>query len=127
MSLLDAGGRNFGPARPISPLPMIQGGLCTTEWNDIVFIDESRFFLQHHDGRIRVWRQLDERLLNYYVMHRHIGLASGIMTPVPSDEDLIPRTSVAAGRIHGITGIFQTVRVAAIAEWSGLALSLVRA
>ncbi|UYV62051.1 hypothetical protein LAZ67_1007635 [Cordylochernes scorpioides] len=28
----------------------------TAEWNEIVFIDVSRFCLQHHDGRIRVWR-----------------------------------------------------------------------
>ncbi|MBJ5603936.1 hypothetical protein JGG68_24065 [Salmonella enterica subsp. enterica serovar Albany] len=25
----------------------------TTEWHDIIFSDESRFCLQHHDGRIR--------------------------------------------------------------------------
>ncbi|GFV85221.1 transposable element Tcb1 transposase [Trichonephila clavipes] len=28
----------------------------TTEWNDIVLTNKSRFCLQHHDGRIRVWR-----------------------------------------------------------------------
>ncbi|GFY24333.1 transposable element Tcb1 transposase [Trichonephila clavipes] len=26
------------------------------EWNEVVFTDESRICLQHHDGRIRVWR-----------------------------------------------------------------------
>ncbi|GFX29672.1 transposable element Tcb1 transposase [Trichonephila clavipes] len=51
----------------------------TTEWNDIVFTDESLFCLQHHDGWIRVWRHRDERLLNCCVMHRHTGPASGIM------------------------------------------------
>lgn len=51
----------------------------TTEWNDIVFTDESRFCLQHHDGRIRVWRHRGERLLNCCVMHRHTGPAPGIM------------------------------------------------
>ncbi|GFX43458.1 transposable element Tc1 transposase [Trichonephila clavipes] len=25
------------------------------EWNEVVFIDESRICLQHHDGRILVW------------------------------------------------------------------------
>ncbi|MBJ5695529.1 hypothetical protein JGG83_23035 [Salmonella enterica subsp. enterica serovar Derby] len=34
----------------------------TTEWHDIIFSDESRFCLQHHDGRIRVWRHRGERL-----------------------------------------------------------------
>ncbi|GFW62920.1 transposable element Tcb1 transposase [Trichonephila clavipes] len=50
----------------------------TTEW-DIVFTDESRFCLQHHDGRIRVWRHHGERLLNCCVMHRRNGPAPSIM------------------------------------------------
>ncbi|UYV85022.1 hypothetical protein LAZ67_X004300 [Cordylochernes scorpioides] len=49
------------------------------EWNEIVFTDESQFCLQHHDGRIRVWKNRGERMLNSCVMHRHIGPASGIM------------------------------------------------
>ncbi|GFV77300.1 transposable element Tcb1 transposase [Trichonephila clavipes] len=51
----------------------------TTEWNDIVFTDESRFCLQHHGGQIRVWRHRGERLLNCCVIYRHTGPASGIM------------------------------------------------
>lgn len=51
----------------------------TAEWNDIVFTNESRFCLQHHDDRIRVWRHRGEKLLNCCVMHRHTGLAPGIM------------------------------------------------
>ncbi|KFM64646.1 Transposable element Tcb2 transposase, partial [Stegodyphus mimosarum] len=51
----------------------------TTEWNEIVFTDESRFCLQHHNGRIRVWRHRGERMLNSCVMHRHTDLAPGIM------------------------------------------------
>ncbi|GFS76925.1 transposable element Tcb1 transposase [Trichonephila clavipes] len=52
--------------------------IWTTEWNDIVFTDESRFCLQHHDSRIRVWRHRSERLLNCCVMHHHTGSAPGI-------------------------------------------------
>ncbi|GFW86976.1 transposable element Tcb1 transposase [Trichonephila clavipes] len=48
----------------------------TAEWND-VFTDKSRFCLQHHDGRIRVWRHRGDRLLNCCVMH-HTGPALGI-------------------------------------------------
>ncbi|GFX49392.1 transposable element Tcb1 transposase [Trichonephila clavipes] len=51
----------------------------TVEWYDIVFTDESRFGLQHHDGRIRVCRHRVERLLKCCVMHRHTGLAPGIL------------------------------------------------
>ncbi|GFV98265.1 transposable element Tcb1 transposase [Trichonephila clavipes] len=49
------------------------------EWNEVVFTDESRICLQPHDGRIRAWRPLGERMLNSCVMHRHIGPAPGIM------------------------------------------------
>ncbi|GFU77670.1 transposable element Tcb1 transposase [Trichonephila clavipes] len=31
------------------------------EWNEVVFTDESRVCLQHHDGRIRVWRHRGEK------------------------------------------------------------------
>ncbi|GFT64424.1 transposable element Tcb1 transposase [Trichonephila clavipes] len=49
------------------------------EWNEVVFTDESRICLQHHDGRIRVWRHHVERMLNSCVMHCHTGPAPGIM------------------------------------------------
>ncbi|GFX82497.1 transposable element Tcb1 transposase [Trichonephila clavipes] len=49
------------------------------EWNAVVFTDESRICLQHHDSRIRVWRHSGERMLNSCVMHRHTGSAPGIM------------------------------------------------
>ncbi|GFW01081.1 transposable element Tc3 transposase [Trichonephila clavipes] len=52
------------------------------EWDDIVFFvftDESRFCLQHPDGRIRVWRHLGERMLNRCDMHHHTGTALRIM------------------------------------------------
>ncbi|GFW84081.1 transposable element Tcb1 transposase [Trichonephila clavipes] len=51
----------------------------TTEWNDIVFSDESCFCLKHDDGWIRVWRHRGERVLNCCVMHRLTGPALGIM------------------------------------------------
>ncbi|GFX07078.1 hypothetical protein TNCV_1556811 [Trichonephila clavipes] len=31
-----------------------------TEWNEVVFTDESRILLQHHDCRIRIWRHRGE-------------------------------------------------------------------
>ncbi|GFW28949.1 transposable element Tc1 transposase [Trichonephila clavipes] len=53
--------------------------MWVAEWNEVVFTDESRICLQHHDGRIRVWRQGGERMLNSSVMHRHTGPAPVIM------------------------------------------------
>ncbi|GFS67006.1 transposable element Tcb1 transposase [Trichonephila clavipes] len=53
--------------------------MWVAEWNEVVFTDESRICLQHHDGRLRVWKHRGERMLNSCVMHRHTGLAAGIM------------------------------------------------
>ncbi|GFY06271.1 transposable element Tcb1 transposase [Trichonephila clavipes] len=53
--------------------------MWAAEWNEVLFTDESRICLQHHDGRIRVWRHRAERMLNSCVMHRHTGHAPGIM------------------------------------------------
>ncbi|GFV75093.1 transposable element Tcb1 transposase [Trichonephila clavipes] len=47
--------------------------------DDIVFNDESRFCLQYHDGRVRVWRHRGERLLNCCAMHRLTGPAPDIV------------------------------------------------
>ncbi|GFW57420.1 transposable element Tcb1 transposase [Trichonephila clavipes] len=53
--------------------------MWVAEWNEVVFTDESRICLQHHDGRSRVWRHRGERMLSSCVMHRNTGPASGIM------------------------------------------------
>ncbi|GFV76074.1 transposable element Tcb1 transposase [Trichonephila clavipes] len=47
-------------------------------WNEVVFTDQSRICQQHHDGRIRIWRQRGERMLKNCVMHCHTGPAPGI-------------------------------------------------
>ncbi|GFW05837.1 transposable element Tcb1 transposase [Trichonephila clavipes] len=49
--------------------------MCAAEWNEVVFTDESRICLQHHDGRIRVWRHRREWMLNSCDVHHHIGPA----------------------------------------------------
>ncbi|KFM71866.1 Transposable element Tcb1 transposase, partial [Stegodyphus mimosarum] len=77
--------------RPLLRLPLTQNHrrlrrqwwderkMWTAEWSEIVFTDETRFCLQHHDDRIRVWRHRGERMLNSCVMHPHTGPAPGIM------------------------------------------------
>ncbi|GFX79166.1 transposable element Tcb1 transposase [Trichonephila clavipes] len=54
--------------RPLFGLPLTQNHrrlrrqwgderrMWVAEWNEVVLTDESRICLQHHDGRIRVWR-----------------------------------------------------------------------
>ncbi|MBJ3756070.1 transposase [Salmonella enterica subsp. enterica serovar Derby] len=51
----------------------------TTEWHDIIFSDESRFCLQHQDGRIRVWRHRGERLYDTCIRHCHTAPSPGVM------------------------------------------------
>ncbi|GFW81628.1 transposable element Tc1 transposase [Trichonephila clavipes] len=77
--------------RPLLGLPLTQNHrrllrqwcderrMWAAEWNEVVFTDESRICLQHHDSRIRVWRHRGERMLNSCVMHRHTGPAPSIM------------------------------------------------
>ncbi|GFW12563.1 transposable element Tcb1 transposase [Trichonephila clavipes] len=77
--------------RPLLGLPLTQNHrrlrrqwcderrIWVAEWNEVVFTDESRICLQHHDDQIRVWRHCGERVLNSCVMHRYTGPALGIM------------------------------------------------
>ncbi|GFV62032.1 transposable element Tcb1 transposase [Trichonephila clavipes] len=76
--------------RQLLGLPLTQNHRChcrqwcdermwASEWNEVVFNNESRICLQHYDGRIHVWRHRGERMLNSCVMHRHTGPALGII------------------------------------------------
>ncbi|GFW08579.1 transposable element Tcb1 transposase [Trichonephila clavipes] len=53
--------------------------MWVAEWNEVFFPDELRICLQHHDGRIRVWRHRGERMLNSCVILPHTGHAPDIM------------------------------------------------
>ncbi|GFV59544.1 transposable element Tcb1 transposase [Trichonephila clavipes] len=60
--------------------PMVQKRrMWAAEWNEVVFIDDSRICLPHHDVRIRVWRHRGQMLLNSCVIHHHTGPAPDIM------------------------------------------------
>ncbi|GFU09047.1 transposable element Tcb1 transposase [Trichonephila clavipes] len=50
--------------------------MWAAEWNEVVFTDESRICLQLHDGRIRVWRHREGKMLNSCLMHRHTGIGA---------------------------------------------------
>ncbi|GFX21375.1 transposable element Tcb1 transposase [Trichonephila clavipes] len=55
-----------------------------SEWNEVVFTNESSICLQHHEGWIRVWRHHGEGMLNSCLMHRHTGPTPGIMITPPA-------------------------------------------
>ncbi|GFW98097.1 transposable element Tcb1 transposase [Trichonephila clavipes] len=77
--------------RPLLGLPLTQNHrrlrhlwcdqrrVWAEEWNEVVFTVESRICLQHHKGRIRVWRHRGERMLNSCVMHHHTSPVPGII------------------------------------------------
>ncbi|GFV37330.1 transposable element Tcb1 transposase [Trichonephila clavipes] len=108
--------------RPLLGLPLTQNyrrlrrqwcderRMWVAEWNEVVFTDESRICLQHHDGRIRVWRHRGERMLSSCVMHRHTDPAPGTMiellTWLARSLDLSPienMWSMVAERLTQIT------------------------
>ncbi|GFW31396.1 transposable element Tc1 transposase [Trichonephila clavipes] len=49
------------------------------DWQQVVFSDESRFNLWHHDGRIRVRRYAGERYIPECIIERHRGRTPGVM------------------------------------------------
>ncbi|GFX80737.1 transposable element Tcb1 transposase [Trichonephila clavipes] len=67
--------------RPLLGLPLTQNHrrlrhqrcderrMWAAEWNEVVFTDDSRICLQHHEGQIRVWRHRGERMLRYAPPH----------------------------------------------------------
>ncbi|GFS51194.1 transposable element Tcb1 transposase [Trichonephila clavipes] len=66
----------LSPRRPLLGLPLTlnhsrlrcqwcdERRMWVAEWNEVVFTDESRICLQHHDDWIRVWRHRGERILS---------------------------------------------------------------
>ncbi|GFW22396.1 transposable element Tcb1 transposase [Trichonephila clavipes] len=91
MAVTDRSQSDLTARRPLPGLPLTQSHrrlrrqwcnerrMWAAEGNEVVFTDESRICLQHHDVRIRVWRLRGERMLNSCVMHRHTGPEQGIM------------------------------------------------
>ena len=49
------------------------------DWQRVVFSDESRFNVWHHDGRIHVRRYAGERHLPECIIQRHTGRTPGVM------------------------------------------------
>ncbi|GBN14991.1 Transposable element Tcb2 transposase [Araneus ventricosus] len=50
-----------------------------TDWQNVVFSDESRFVLGTDDNRVRVWRCHGERCNSTHVVARHIARTAGVM------------------------------------------------
>ncbi|GFT16418.1 transposable element Tcb2 transposase [Trichonephila clavipes] len=50
-----------------------------TEWNQVVFSDESRFNLSKDDNRVRVWRPCGKRLNPVFALQLHTASKAGVM------------------------------------------------
>ncbi|GFW70006.1 transposable element Tcb1 transposase [Trichonephila clavipes] len=94
------------------------------EWNGVVFTDESRLCLQHHDGRIRVWRHRGERMLISCVMHRHTGPAPGIMIWVGIGYHSCASLVRIAGTLNSQRYISEVLEPVVLLYLQGLATAL---
>ncbi|GFU31814.1 transposable element Tcb1 transposase [Trichonephila clavipes] len=122
--------------RPLLGLPLTQNHrrhrrqwcderrMWAAAWNEVVFTDESRICLQHHDVRIRVWRHRGERVLNSYVMHRHTGPATSIM--VWGGIGYPSRTSLVriAGTLNSQRYISEVLELVVLPYLQGLATAI---
>lgn len=50
-----------------------------TDWQNVVFSDESRFVLGTDDNRVRVWRRPGERYNSTHAVARHTARTAGVM------------------------------------------------
>ncbi|GFV73200.1 transposable element Tcb2 transposase [Trichonephila clavipes] len=50
-----------------------------TDWQNVVFSDESRFVLGTDDNRVRVWRRPGERYNSPHTVLRHTARTAGVM------------------------------------------------
>ncbi|GFV15515.1 transposable element Tc1 transposase [Trichonephila clavipes] len=83
---------NFKSKRPFRALPLtpdhryLRLQWCqarsiwnVTDWQKVVFSDESRFVLGTDDNRVRVWRRPGERYNSPHTVPRHTARTAGVM------------------------------------------------
>ncbi|GFW39793.1 transposable element Tcb2 transposase [Trichonephila clavipes] len=56
-----------------------RGNWTTSEWNQVVFSEKSRFNLGSEDNRVRVWRPRGERLNPAFALEQHTAPTAGVM------------------------------------------------
>ncbi|UYV60691.1 hypothetical protein LAZ67_1001933, partial [Cordylochernes scorpioides] len=93
--------------------------MAEEEWREVVLSDESRFCLQHHDGRICVWHHRGEDTLSACIRHCHTGPWSDIMDIIHTSNHR--GTPVLAAKITWEDGMKNEVPL----EW-GLAKKVPR-
>ncbi|GFX44158.1 transposable element Tcb2 transposase [Trichonephila clavipes] len=66
-----------------------------TDWQKVVFSDESRFVLGTDDNRVRVWRHPGERYNSPHTVLRHTARTAGVMGQFSTKITLVRIQQVA--------------------------------
>ncbi|GFW30289.1 transposable element Tcb2 transposase [Trichonephila clavipes] len=71
-----------------------------TDWQKVVFSDESRFLLGTYDNRVRVWRLPVERYNSLHTVLRHTAHTARVMVwgPLPMIATLIVMRAALTGQ-----------------------------
>ncbi|GFU81678.1 transposable element Tcb2 transposase [Trichonephila clavipes] len=72
-----------------------------TDWQKVVFSDESRFVLGTSDNRVRVWRRPVERYNSPYTVLRYTARTPGVMVWVDIAYDSRSTLIVIRGTLTG--------------------------
>ncbi|GFY11144.1 hypothetical protein TNCV_4471301 [Trichonephila clavipes] len=72
-----------------------------TDWQNVGFSDESRFFLGTDDNRVWVWRRTGERYDSPYTVLRHTARTAGVMVWGVIDYDSRSTLIVMRGTLMG--------------------------
>ncbi|GFX66627.1 transposable element Tcb2 transposase [Trichonephila clavipes] len=72
-----------------------------TDWQKVVFRDESRFVLGTDDNRVRVWRSPGERYNSFHIVLRHTARTTGAMVWGAIVCDSLPTLIVMRGTLTG--------------------------
>ncbi|GFY07853.1 transposable element Tcb1 transposase [Trichonephila clavipes] len=94
--------------------------MWVAEWNEVDFTDESRICLQHHDGRIRVWRHRGDNMLNSCVVHHRTGPALGIMLWGGIGYHSCPPLARIAGTLNSQRYISEVLEPVVVPYFQGL-------
>ncbi|GFT03951.1 transposable element Tcb2 transposase [Trichonephila clavipes] len=72
-----------------------------TDWQRVVFSDESRFVFGTDDNRVRVWRRPGERYNSPHTVLRHTARTAGVMVRGAIAYDSRPTLIVMIGTLTG--------------------------
>ncbi|GFV93813.1 transposable element Tcb2 transposase [Trichonephila clavipes] len=67
------------PEHRLTASTVVASQINVTDWQKVVFSDESRFVLGTDDNRVRVWRRPGERYNSPYTVLRHTARTAGVM------------------------------------------------